>query len=75
VTAGDDARSVALNDADVTPPACPLSVRISAPLLASQTFAVPSRLLVTTRDPSELNDAEKASTWIVSRSELQRRST
>ena len=38
---------------------CPLSVRTSAPLLASQTFAVLSSLAVTIRDPSGLNDAEE----------------
>ena len=37
---------------------CPLSVRTSAPVLASQTFAVPSQLAVTTRAPSGLNEAE-----------------
>ena len=40
---------------------CPLSVRTSAPLLASQTFAVLSPLAVTIRDPSGLNDAEVTS--------------
>ena len=35
-----------------------LSVRISAPLLASHTFAVLSQLAVTIREPSGLNDAE-----------------
>ena len=34
-------------------------MRTSAPLFASQTFAVPSLLPVTTRDPSGLNDAEE----------------
>ena len=47
-----------LNDAEETRSVCPLSVRTSAPLLASQTFAVLSQLAVTTRDPSGLNDAE-----------------
>ena len=37
---------------------CPLSVRTSAPLFASQTFAVLSQLAVTIREPSGLNDAE-----------------
>ena len=37
---------------------CPLSVRTSAPVVASHTFAVPSRLAVTIRDPSGLNDAD-----------------
>ena len=37
---------------------CPLRVRTSAPVLASHTFAVSSRLAVTIRDPSGLNDAE-----------------
>ena len=37
---------------------CPLSVRTSAPLVASQTFAVLSSLPVTIREPSGLNDAE-----------------
>ena len=48
-----------LNDAEMTGPVCPLSVRTSAPLLASQTFAVVSPLPVTTREPSGLNDAEQ----------------
>ena len=37
---------------------CPLRVRTSAPVVASHTFAVSSRLAVTIRDPSGLNDAE-----------------
>ena len=48
-----------LNDAEVTRSVCPLSVRTSAPVFASQTFAVLSSLAVTTRDPSGLNDAEQ----------------
>ena len=47
-----------LNDAEVTTPVCPLSVRTSAPLFASHTFAVLSSLPVTIREPSGLNDAE-----------------
>ena len=47
-----------LNDAELTRPVCPLSVRTSAPVLASQTFAVLSSLAVTIREPSGLNDAE-----------------
>src|SRR5262249_28797843 len=49
-----------LNDAEAKPLLCPLSVRSSVPVLASQTFADPSSpvLVVTTRDPSALNDAE-----------------
>ena len=47
-----------LNDAECPHSVCPLSVRTSAPLLASQTFAVLSSLAVTIRDPSGLNDAE-----------------
>ncbi len=47
-----------LNDAELTPPVCPLSERTSAPVMASHTFAVPSPLAVTTREPSGLNDAE-----------------
>ena len=47
-----------LNDAEWTRSVCPLSVRTSAPLLASQTFAVLSQLAVTIREPSGLNDAE-----------------
>ena len=43
---------------------CPLSVRISAPLCASQTFAVPSSLAVTMREPSGLNDAEQDVTGV-----------
>ena len=37
---------------------CPLRVRTSAPVFASQTFAVWSELPVTIRDPSGLNDAD-----------------
>ena len=37
---------------------CPLSVRTSAPVGASQTLAVLSQLAVTIREPSGLNDAE-----------------
>ena len=48
----------ALNDAELTPPVCPLRVRTSAPLRASHTLAVPSSLAVTTREPSALNDAD-----------------
>ena len=36
----------------------PLECEDRAPLLASHTFAVPSKLPVTIRDPSGLNDAE-----------------
>ena len=43
---------------------CPLRVRTSAPLLASQTFAVLSQLAVTIRDPSGLNDAELTTTGV-----------
>jgi transposase len=48
-----------LNDAEVTPRMCPLSVRTSAPLRASQTFAVLSQLAVTTRSfaPDEVFDS------------------
>ena len=42
----------------MTAAVCPLSVRTSAPLRASQTFAVLSALPVTIREPSGLNDAE-----------------
>ena len=42
----------------MTPPVCPLRVRISAPDRASQTLAVLSSLAVTMREPSGLNDAE-----------------
>ena len=37
---------------------CPLSVRASAPVRASQTLAVSSQLAVAMREPSGLNDAE-----------------
>ena len=43
---------------------CPLRVRTSAPLLASQTFAVLSSLAVTIREPSGLNDAELTVTGV-----------
>src|SRR5262249_45118092 len=47
-----------LNDADVTGLVCPLSVRTSDPLCASQTLAIWSELPVTIREPSGLNDAD-----------------
>src|SRR5579883_1869268 len=47
----------ALNDAASTQNVCPLSVRSSAPVLASHTFAVLSELPVMIRVPSALNDA------------------
>jgi len=52
-------RIVVANDADVTPPVWPLSVRSPAPLAAPQTRAVRSSLAVTTRAPSGLNAADK----------------
>jgi hypothetical protein len=48
-----------LNAAEWTNPVCPLSVRASAPLRASQIFAVPSQLAVTMSEPSGLNAAER----------------
>jgi hypothetical protein len=48
-----------LNHAEATQLVCPLRVRTSAPLRASQIFAVLSSPPVTIRDPSGLNDAEK----------------
>src|SRR5438067_713972 len=51
--------SRALNDADYTVLVCPLSMRISAPVLASHSRAVLSLLPVTTRAPSALNDADE----------------
>jgi hypothetical protein len=41
-----------LNAADTTDCVCPLSVRARAPLRASHTFAVSSKLPVTMREPS-----------------------
>ena len=38
---------------------CPLSVRSSAPVFASQTLAVLSALAVTMREPSGLNAADR----------------
>ena len=46
-----------LNAADRTDPVCPLSESASAPLRASQSFAVWSELPVTMREPSGLNAA------------------
>ena len=57
-TGGEDPRPVRAKRTELTKLSCPLSVRISAPVLASQTFAVLSKLPVTIRDPSGLNDAE-----------------
>ena len=48
-----------LNDAEMTIEVCPLSVKTSAPLLASQTLAVLSYSPVTIREPSGLNDADR----------------
>ena len=58
VAGGDDPRPVRAERRRPLTPVCPLSERTSAPVLASQTFAVMSSLAVTTRDPSGLNDAE-----------------
>ena len=57
-TRGDDARAVGAERRRDDGSVCPLSVRTSAPLCASQTFAVLSELPVTMREPSGLNDAE-----------------
>jgi hypothetical protein len=46
-----------VDDAEVTPSVCPVSVRCSTPGFASQTRAVMSQLPVTIFDPSGLNDA------------------
>ena len=47
-----------LNVDERTLPACPLKVKRSIPVAASQTFAVRSSLAVTIREPSGLNDAD-----------------
>ena len=54
-----------LNDAEATHLVCPLSVSTSALLLASQTFAVLSKLPVTTRESSAFGDRAKAGMHLV----------
>ena len=51
--------------------ACPVNVFISAAVSASQSLAVPSQLLVSTRVPSDENTAE--ATWAVCPVKVQMR--
>ena len=44
-----------LNATLLTPPVCPLRVRVSCPVAASHTFTVPSQLAEASRLPSGLN--------------------
>ena len=55
---GQQARAVRAEFRRLDRSVCPLRVRTSAPVTASHTFAVPSSLAVTIRDPSGLNDVD-----------------